>query len=276
MHILFSMPVHENNDIVRMSLKNIEKYVKKYTVVIHVSQMFVDFDESIGELPNVIVNPVRNFTRHGSNQLGIHLDNFRLAVVNNVPFTTFCVFHTSEMFVRTGVESVISQHDYSIWFNPETMPQNATPGGQQWANILRIGFFDDLLPSKKYYLASIIEGTWISREIMYSIYNYIIQKPDLMNSQMPWVLEEMALPTLAHWFGQDRSYGEPYNAFFDKPLEISDIDQVIKCEPVELWPTNCWNTSGIPVLSRGETKFSVKRFNRSVDDVCRQYVLGLS
>ena len=42
--LAFSVPVHENNDVVADLLSNFQKYNPGCVVVLHVSQLFGDFD----------------------------------------------------------------------------------------------------------------------------------------------------------------------------------------------------------------------------------------
>lgn len=274
MHILFSLPVHTGNNIVRLTIANIQQHVKNCTVVLHVSADFTDFDLAILDIPNVIGNPIRFKTRHGDSQFGVHLSNYEHAVNVGVPFTTFCFFHTSEMFVKAGVEDVISKHSYSLWYDNSTMPKNMA-----WHPMLYAynnSIFDGTVPTRDWYLGSLIEGMWISKDIMTAIYDWGRNRPALLEVIPGWTFEEVAFPTLVNWFGKNGSHGEPYNAFFDKDLELADVDKVLNGEPVELWAANCWNSTGVTVVSDGATKYSVKRLSRDLNDPVRQHIIKVT
>lgn len=271
MHILFSLLAHENNDIIRLTIASIQKNVKNCSIVIHKSMQFTDFDETIRDLPNVYVNTISYTTNHGDSHFGLHCQNYLFACSNKIDFTHFCVSHTSEMFVKPGVEELISKSPYSLWYTRETMPRNMQWHPMLYAN--KSGVFDSLVPDRSWYLGSLIEGTWVTKEIMDKIVAWGRSYPKTLSQLQGWTFEEVAFPTLLNWFGNEQQVQEPYNAFFDKNLEIADVDKVINGEPVELWAMNCWNTSGIPVLSNGDNKYSVKRLSRDINDPVRQHII---
>lgn len=274
MGLLFSIPVHADNNIVRLTIANLKQNVENCSVVLHVSEGFTDFDFKIGDIDNVYINPVRFLTKHGDSQFGIHLKNHQYAVELGVPYDTFCIMHTSEMFVKKGVNDLISQYDYSLWFDNNTMPRDMLWHPMVYA--LNNNVFADVVPDKSWYIGGLVEGMWISRSIMDQIFDWAIRVPARLNLLPGWTFEEVALPTLARWFGRDKAFCEPYNAFFNKDTEIADIDKVINGEPVELWITNCWNKTGIPHMSNGADKYSVKRLSRDINDPTRQHIIKLT
>jgi hypothetical protein len=274
MHILFSLMAHENNDIVRLTIANVQQHVKNCSIVVHASLVWKDFDPTIAEIPGVYVNNIRCTTKNGDSQFGIHLSNYHHACLTTIPFTHFCILHTSEMFVKSGVEELIAQYPYSLWYNRTTMPRGMTWHPMIYA--LQNNVFDDLVPDKSWYLGSLIEGMWVTREIMEKMFEWGRAYPMRMAQLPGWCFEEVAFPTLVNWFGKEQPCVEPYNAFFDKTLETTDVDKVINGEPVELWAMNCWNTSGIPVLSNGANKYSVKRLSRDINDPVRQHIIQLT
>lgn len=275
MHILFSLPVHDNNDIVRLTIANAKQHVPDCTIVLHVSLMFHDFDWSIGDIQGVIINPMRLHTVHGNSQFGIHLWNHEFALDRCIPYGVFCVLHTSEMFVRPGLNDVVSRHPYALWYDRNTMPRQINWSPMHMAKSANL--FSEALPDHSWYLGSLLEGMWIHRHIMQVIFESCQTAPALLSPNIDWTLEEFALPTLTNWFGGEHPHGEPYNAFFDKSfIEISDVDRVLRGDPVELWAKNCWNTSGIPVMSDGATKYSVKRLPRDINDPVRQHIIKVT
>lgn len=274
MHILFSALAHENNDILRLTIASVQKNVKNCTIVVHASYQWEDFDRTIGDIPGVTINAVRATSAHGGSHFGLHLSNYHHACLTNVPFTHFCILHTSEMFVKPGVEDLIAKHPYSLWYNRNTMPREIVWHPMKYA--LQSNVFDDIVSDKSWYIGSLIEGMWVRRETVNKIFQWARSNPARLGPLPEWTFEEVAFPTLVNWFEEEALYGEPYNAFFDKTLEISDVDKIINGEPVELWAANCWNTSGVPVLSNGANKYSVKRLSRDINDPVRQHIIQLT
>jgi hypothetical protein len=180
------------------------------------------------------------------------------------------------MFVKHGLAEHISQHPYALWYDHTTMPRNTNWHPMYYATKFKL--FDELLPDHSWYIGSLLEGMWISRKIMCEIYDWTSRTAAVMhNTAVDWTLEEVALPSLTNWFGRGQSCGEPYNAFFNKALiEIPDVDSIVRGDQVEIWAKNSWNTSGIPVLSDGATKYSVKRLPRDINDPVRQHIIRLT
>jgi hypothetical protein len=275
LHILFSLPVHEKNGIVRLTLANVRQHVPDSTVMLHVSEGFADFDWSISDLPNVLINPNRFSTIHGYSQFGIHVTNHAHAISRGLLYDRFCVLHTSEMFLRTGLENRVSAHSHALWYTRETMPSD--PDWWPMRHAIRTRILEDTVPDRSWYLGSLLEGMWIHREIMDLIWKWSIARPQLLNSQIPWTMEEILLPTLTNWFAGGQPGGLPYNAFFDKAsISIEDVDRVLAGESVALWATNCWNTSGNPVFSDGNKILSIKRLLRDLSDPVRQHIIRLT
>lgn len=274
MTILFSLPVHESNEIVRLTIANVQQHVQDCWIVLHVSRDFKDFDWTIALLPGVFANPNSHPTRHAYSQFGIHLSNHAHAIARGIPYDTFCVLHTSEMFIRSGLEQHVAQHPYAVWYTPSTMPRHITWHPMESA--LRFDVFNGMVPPD-HIVGSLVEGLWLSREIMQEIYAWASYCPWLCSTNMDWTFEEIALPTLANWFGSQSGAGpgRPYNAYFQQKLEIADVDAVIRGDPVALWQENCWNPDQ-QVLSDSSTKFSIKRFVRDITDPVRQHVIELT
>lgn len=280
MHILFSLPVHENNELIRLTIANAQQHTKTCTIVLHVSDQFKGFDETIADIPGVLINPKRYITKHGFSFLNLHVTNYAHAAACGVPFKVFCTLHTSEMFVKRGVEKHIAKHPYSLWYDRKLMPQ-----GLDWHPmncVRRFGVFNDTLPDESWYLGGIVEGTWMSRDIMSKIYAWATDRIwVLRENDADWAVEEIVLPTMANWFGGDQACGEPYNAYFHDPstmssITVSDIDDVIAGRPVKLWSANFFNNGGIDWMSDGATKYSVKRLPNDINDPLRQHIIRLT
>jgi hypothetical protein len=270
------MPVHENNDVIRITIDNVRSYIQNFTIVLHVSETFADFDWSIRDLPNVLINPIRQQTLVWGNFLGIHLSNHRHAVASGIKYSRFCILHTTEMFVKHGLESSISNHSHALWYNRSTMPRNT-----EWPQLqiaTESGMFYGIFPNDSWYIGCQIEGTWYSIELMEKIYNLVSnKKPWMLSSKITWPLEEVAFPSLANFFSNDGEYGNPYCAYFlpDRPTSIDDVDNVIFDQPVKLWMPNGWLKPNPPILTSSVDKYSVKRIDRNSNDAVRQYIVNL-
>lgn len=125
MKILFSIPVHENNDVIRNVVENINKFVKEPIIIIHVNKYWDGFDFSIENVyENVYVNPNRVFGIKFESQMPILYSNFEYAESLGLDFDYFCICHTNELFIRKGIEEYISDNDMSLQHYPNIKHQN--------------------------------------------------------------------------------------------------------------------------------------------------------
>jgi hypothetical protein len=110
MRLAFSLPVHENNEVVANLIENIFHYNPQSIVVLHISQIFTDFNEQMfREMPNVFVNPRRYLTQHGKGMLLTHCSNFRYLQALNAGFDVFCISSSNEMFIRPGLVDYVKE-----------------------------------------------------------------------------------------------------------------------------------------------------------------------
>jgi len=111
--MLFSIPVHENHDIINNQIENIFKFNPLSTIILHVNISFTDFDKSkINK--NVYINSKRFPYRPGNGMLWIHLQNYLEAIELNIPFHYFVILASNEMFIRKGMHEYVEKHKNGI------------------------------------------------------------------------------------------------------------------------------------------------------------------
>lgn len=113
-HILFSLPVHERPDILENQLSNIRKFCPRSTVMVHLSSSTPSIEipgfERACDMENVILNPIRRETKHGSGLLHVHIQNFFYAEELNIIYDRICLISSNEMFIRSGAEQVMMEY----------------------------------------------------------------------------------------------------------------------------------------------------------------------
>jgi len=109
MRLAFSVPVHEKNEVVANLIGNLFRYNPGCQVVLHVSQLFADFDrEQFSKMPNVVINPRQHLTKHGKGMLLSHCTNFQ-HLRASADFDVFCIISSNEMFIRKGLVDYIKE-----------------------------------------------------------------------------------------------------------------------------------------------------------------------
>ncbi len=276
MTILFSVPVHERNDVVRNTIANAKKYNPDSVFVLHVASSFVDFDFSIGNLDGVLINPARFNTVHAHSQVPTHITNYLHAYNSGVKFSHLAVLHTSEMFVKAGMCNYIDQLDYSIWFTDANQPRVGAwpPWVNSFSNKIFKNLFDPYDPS--YYLGNLIEGSFYRQELFHKIVEWTVNNYDILNMMWPYAIEEVYFPTLANFFGGGKRFGHPYCCFHNKTHfidDVKDVDDIRANRMVTFWQPNNFVYNEIPFPSLH--LYSIKRISREIDDPIRRYINNL-
>jgi len=276
MTILFSIPVHESNQTVINTIENARKYNPDCIFVLHVSKSFADFN--IGNIDGVLINPIQFDTKHAHSQVSTHITNFIHACNCKINFTHFCILHTSEMYIKNGLNEYIKNLDYSLWFTPETQfyEWNWPP----LYNAYNSRVFKNLFDGQNYnnYLGNLIEGSFFSKELFLEITNWTIKNYDIINGMnVSYSLEEVYFPTLSYHLGKGCDFGHPVCCFHHKTHyvdNITDVDDLRKNKMVTFWQPNNFRYLRIPFP--GNNLYSIKRINRDLNDPIRSYINSLN
>jgi hypothetical protein len=111
--ILFSLPVHENPEIVRDQIENINFFCPGATICIHVSAgASSDKDEFNRhcDFENVIINPSSYETIWCEGLMHVHASNFLYAIERNINFDKIMLISSNELFVKPGVADYVSRY----------------------------------------------------------------------------------------------------------------------------------------------------------------------
>ena len=111
-NILFSIPVHENQDDIHNHIENIMNLNPNAKIILHINKSFTDFShEKIKFYDNVYVNK-RSFKYiHGKGLLWIHINNFLEAIELKLDFDFFSFLSSNEMFIKEGLIDYIETHE---------------------------------------------------------------------------------------------------------------------------------------------------------------------
>jgi hypothetical protein len=114
--ILFSIPVHERQDIIHNQIENIFYYNPTSIIILHINPTFTSFSPiyltSIYE--NVLINPNQYTYIHGKGLMWIHIQNFLYAMEQEVEFDTFVMLSSNEMFFQSGLDKHVKKYKNGI------------------------------------------------------------------------------------------------------------------------------------------------------------------
>ena len=110
MRVLVSIPVHEDADVVRQQIGNLERFLVDPLVVLHVSRGFDVDPSTLASSPRVLINPRRYATGWSSGSCAeAHLSNLEYACEQGA-FDYAVLASSNELYVRRGLEDHISHH----------------------------------------------------------------------------------------------------------------------------------------------------------------------
>jgi len=116
--LLFSIPVHEKQDIINNQLENIFNYNAGCKIILHINKKYNDFDIKASNYPNLFINTNRYKYIHGKGLFWIHAQNFLNAMEQNIDFEYFCIVSSNEMFIKNGLINYIEKYKNGLQIVP--------------------------------------------------------------------------------------------------------------------------------------------------------------
>ena len=105
--LLFSIPVHEKQDIINNQIENIFNYNPNCKIILHINKSFTDFNPTLSNYKNLYINPIKFNYIYGKGLLWIHIHNFLEMVKMEIDFDYFCMISSNEMFIKNGLRNYI-------------------------------------------------------------------------------------------------------------------------------------------------------------------------
>lgn len=272
--VLFSIPAHENHEVLADTIANARKMNgDNHLFMVLPNGNWEDFDPQRINIPNVYYNPHRLRSVHGNAHIVHHILNFSVAVQMGLEFDYFAIMHTNELFVRSGMIDRITKADYALWFGPEQQPHEMTwPAlGQGYAQQMFGDLFDPSDLSN--YLGNVIEGSWWTKDLFAEIVEWTDGHYSLEELWLPWAAEECYFPTLSYHLSGKAPFLHPYCAINHSSHNIEEqvfVDTILANQPLTFWQPHNFVYNWAPYPTEGI--FSVKRIDRCTDDPLRSYI----
>jgi len=108
--LLFSIPIHEKQDIINNQIENILNYNPNSNIILHVNKSFKSFNNGLTSYNNVYVNSVSLNYEYAKGLLLIHINNFLEAIKLNIDFKYFIILSSNEMFIKYGLIHYIEKY----------------------------------------------------------------------------------------------------------------------------------------------------------------------
>lgn len=238
--VLFIIPTHESNECLVDTLDNIIKFnpdIEPY-FVLYISDMFYDFDDRVlDKYQRILIT--RKLRRHSGikfeSQIESLIKAYRLArdVFNDFDYVS--IFHTSQLFTKTGYADYIKNYDFSYDEYNQTLPDRYDKIKHQ--SIMK-GYVDDHNDSS-HYKYQIVEMAFYTKSLFdmieQAINTFPIDFPTLTNTFNQSPIEEIIIPTLCEYFRKKYNLRQGKNILkqinVDLDYELEDCQFTIKSIP---------------------------------------------
>jgi len=108
--LLFSIPVHEKQDIINNQIENILNYNPNSNLIFHINKSFKNFNALLSSYKNVYINSNSFNYKYARGLLWIHINNFLEAIRLNISFKYFIIISSNEMFIKYGLNKYINEY----------------------------------------------------------------------------------------------------------------------------------------------------------------------
>ena len=108
-NILFSIPVHENQQIINNQIENILNFNPNCKIILHINKSFKTFNPMLTSYKNVYINSRQFNYQYSKGLFLIHINNFYEAISLDINFSYFVILSSNEMFIRSGANLYINK-----------------------------------------------------------------------------------------------------------------------------------------------------------------------
>jgi len=108
--LLFSIPVHEKQDIIHNQIENILHFNPGSKIILHLNQSYTDFIPENCVYQNVYFHQTKITYTHGKDLFAFHIANFLYCIQQNVIFDFFVLSASNEMFFKKGSIQYIEEY----------------------------------------------------------------------------------------------------------------------------------------------------------------------
>ena len=108
--LLFSIPIHEKQNIVNNTIENIFNFNPNCKIILHINKNFKDFDKKKSNYCNLFFNSTTYDYISGTDLLIYHVSNFNFCVNNNISFEYFILCASNELYIQKNAINYIKEH----------------------------------------------------------------------------------------------------------------------------------------------------------------------
>ncbi len=264
--LVFSIPVHEQINVVVDQLINFSHFNNGCAIVLHLNPSFVLSNDDFALLKkvsdylgNVFINPKR--LKAGLNNIiQTHLSNYEF--IRNLDFEYFVMSSSNELFVKKGAYDYIMQFDCVEYGQKTSIKTN--PEEINWKQMKHAIKDESLINATSPILDGFlyggqIEGSYYKKELFEKMWMRINSFFDYEHLSNLYAKEEVYFHTLCAYF-DDGSFRKSENVTF------ADWDNGLKV----------YKRTVRAIQKKDVNYFSVKRVTRELNNYIRIYVRNRS
>ncbi len=108
--LLFSIPIHEKQDIINNQIENIFNYNPGCKIILHINPSFTHFEPKKSNYPNLFYHQTKIPYIHGHDLLAYHIANFNYCIEKNIYFDYFILTASNELYIKKGAIHQITKY----------------------------------------------------------------------------------------------------------------------------------------------------------------------
>ena len=269
--LLFSIPIHEKQDIVNNLIENILNYNPNSNIILHVNKSFKNFNPKLTVFPNVYINSLSFNYQYAKGLLWIHINNFLEAIRLNINFKYFIIISSNEMFIKYGLNNYIQEYKNGaqiVEYNNNIKWHNFQKNIEKTVQMQNL--LNDLKLNTFY--GGQTEGQFYEKEIFQKI-AYIYLKHYGTNELSSFETEEILSQTIFKSFNLNYTLPFTLQNYSNNIIFDESMINLIRSNEIII-PKNFINDSLLesPHINNDcKSIFSIKRVDRS-DNKLRRYL----
>ena len=194
--LLFSIPIHEREDVVYNQIENIFNYNPGCKIILHINKTFTSFNKKYVYKNLYFHQSNITFNKAGDDLFSLHVSNFNYSIQNNIPFDFFVILSSNEMFIKNGTVDYIYQYKnglQSVQYNTNIDWHNFNHS-KVLNNVNLNNLLKDL--NLKHYYGGQTEGQFYTKSIFHKLSSIYLKSTQNNTFLYPFEAEEILPQTI--------------------------------------------------------------------------------
>lgn len=275
--LLFSIPVHENQDIINNTIENIFNFNPNCKIILHINKNFSSFSNSKSNYSNLYFNTSTIEYTRGGDLLAYHISNFTYAIKNNIEFKYYILCASNELYIKKGAINYINTHKNGL----QIMKYDNTIDhkNNEWHNFKKnldettviVDLFEII--NNNTLCGGQAEGQFFEKDIFEKISNHYLTITNNNEIFLTFETEEIIPATIFNIYSNELNHGDPLTLQNYSNTINFTIDYIKKIINGIIIENNIIKNSlqSPHVNLSSENIYSIKRVDRTFNEI-RNYL----